>query len=387
MNCQNFEHIITDLARDILMDAATREQALAHAGDCAPCAAHLAAERTLSAGLRIFALDAAAEVAPPQQASARIESALLSAFRQHHGATKRVAATPSPESTISTTHASTDSNATTPHASPVAQASPQTTQEARSSIAAPVSIQEHVAASQQRARLRQSFSNRQSFLKFATAAAAVVIVALTTFFAARTWQADNAPTSFEQARREATADVAAPSAVTSVAETFETPNADELAAQSGGNKSVIDAAAAGLIEDSSEAEDEPRAIRQASTASWPRAVGTTTRTTNSRPHAGYSNAGMNAVAAAASDNRHARRAGQSSATGAVETEIATDFFPLAGAMTLRQTDSGHVVRVELPRSALASFGLPVNTERLGERVKADVLFGDDGIARAIRFVR
>ena len=30
--------------------------------------------------------------------------------------------------------------------------------------------------------------------------------------------------------------------------------------------------------------------------------------------------------------------------------------------------------------------LPVNYERAGERVKADVLLGDDGIARAIRFV-
>jgi hypothetical protein len=52
-----------------------------------------------------------------------------------------------------------------------------------------------------------------------------------------------------------------------------------------------------------------------------------------------------------------------------------------------QADGGHVVRVELPRSAMASFGLPVNFERAGGRVKADVLLGDDGIARAIRFVR
>jgi hypothetical protein len=41
----------------------------------------------------------------------------------------------------------------------------------------------------------------------------------------------------------------------------------------------------------------------------------------------------------------------------------------------------------LPRSALASLGLPMNVERANERVKADVLLGHDGLARAIRFVR
>jgi hypothetical protein len=46
-----------------------------------------------------------------------------------------------------------------------------------------------------------------------------------------------------------------------------------------------------------------------------------------------------------------------------------------------------MVRVELPRSAMASFGLPVNMDRANENVKADVLMGVDGLAHAIRFVR
>ena len=50
-------------------------------------------------------------------------------------------------------------------------------------------------------------------------------------------------------------------------------------------------------------------------------------------------------------------------------------------------EGGQIVRVEVPRSALASFGLPMNAERAGERVKADVVLGYDGVARAIRFVR
>ena len=65
-------------------------------------------------------------------------------------------------------------------------------------------------------------------------------------------------------------------------------------------------------------------------------------------------------------------------------EIATEFIPLG---QYAQTEEGHLVRVELPRSALASFGLPVNAESAGGRVKADVLLGEDGTARAIRFIR
>jgi hypothetical protein len=69
-----------------------------------------------------------------------------------------------------------------------------------------------------------------------------------------------------------------------------------------------------------------------------------------------------------------------------EAEIATDFFPLMN-RGAGQLDSGQIVRVELPRSALMSFGLPMNMDRAGERIKADVVFGNDGLARAIRFVR
>lgn len=69
------------------------------------------------------------------------------------------------------------------------------------------------------------------------------------------------------------------------------------------------------------------------------------------------------------------------------TEIATDFIPLMNREALAQMDGGQVMRVELPRSALMSFGLPMDMERAGERIKADVVVGNDGLARAIRFVR
>jgi len=68
-------------------------------------------------------------------------------------------------------------------------------------------------------------------------------------------------------------------------------------------------------------------------------------------------------------------------------EVATEFIPLVHAGQYAPAEEGHLVRVEVPRSALASFGLPVNAEAPGGRVKADVLMGQDGIARAIRFIR
>ena len=68
-------------------------------------------------------------------------------------------------------------------------------------------------------------------------------------------------------------------------------------------------------------------------------------------------------------------------------EIATDFIPLGYMNSASLQDGGHIVRVELPRSALVSFGLPVNMDRLNEKVKADVWLGVDGVAHAIRFVQ
>ena len=71
----------------------------------------------------------------------------------------------------------------------------------------------------------------------------------------------------------------------------------------------------------------------------------------------------------------------------VNSEIATDFIPLSYMSAANFQDGGQIVRVELPRSALANFGVPVNMDRYNEKVKADVLFGVDGLARAIRFVQ
>src|SRR5262249_45640778 len=75
-----------------------------------------------------------------------------------------------------------------------------------------------------------------------------------------------------------------------------------------------------------------------------------------------------------------------------DNEYMTDFFPLSYSNDQRDTESDEVIRVQvirvqMPRPALIAFGLPVNIERADVPVKADLLVGEDGMARAIRFVR
>jgi hypothetical protein len=69
-----------------------------------------------------------------------------------------------------------------------------------------------------------------------------------------------------------------------------------------------------------------------------------------------------------------------------EVELVTRFFPLREGEDLTALESLQVVRVELTSSALGEFGLLVEAETTNEPVKADVLVGQDGLARAIRFV-
>ena len=62
------------------------------------------------------------------------------------------------------------------------------------------------------------------------------------------------------------------------------------------------------------------------------------------------------------------------------------FIPLLDAEELETSDEVDVVRVEVPRSAMAALGFVVSAERASERVEADVAIGPDGLARAVRFV-
>jgi hypothetical protein len=68
----------------------------------------------------------------------------------------------------------------------------------------------------------------------------------------------------------------------------------------------------------------------------------------------------------------------------VASDTAGEFIALAGSSY--PMGDGMVVRVELPRSAPALVGLPLAGGDTSGTVTADVVLGQDGVARAIRFV-
>jgi hypothetical protein len=63
----------------------------------------------------------------------------------------------------------------------------------------------------------------------------------------------------------------------------------------------------------------------------------------------------------------------------------SEFVPWPGAATLPVFESGELVRVDLPVSVLPSLGL-VLPPTPAVAVKADVIVGQDGFARAVRLV-
>lgn len=63
-----------------------------------------------------------------------------------------------------------------------------------------------------------------------------------------------------------------------------------------------------------------------------------------------------------------------------------EFMTLPGAVGLPELESGTVVRIALPVGALPEYGLDIVTNGAKTTVEADVLVGQDGMARAIRLV-
>jgi hypothetical protein len=71
----------------------------------------------------------------------------------------------------------------------------------------------------------------------------------------------------------------------------------------------------------------------------------------------------------------------------IAREATTEFLPLFYGSV--PSSSTHVVRMEVSRASLAQFGL-ASAHDMGQAtgtVIADVLVGEDGLARAVRFVR
>ncbi len=89
----------------------------------------------------------------------------------------------------------------------------------------------------------------------------------------------------------------------------------------------------------------------------------------------------------AARRRTPRRSRAAHRVAAVETEATTEFFLLTDDAQHVPLESGQVVRVELPLSSLVPAEASAGDETARRMVKADLLIGQDGLARAIRFVR
>jgi hypothetical protein len=274
MNCQNFESIVNELARQQIMEANQREQALAHTSDCQVCALRLADERVLTQKLR-----AVSGEMNKMEAPARIETELLAAFRKHK-------------------------------------------------------------FSNQFTRRRRSVIHDWRYWATAAAAALLIVAGIAAMRSRPVPVAvENPyiPTSGPQ--------VAALNKNTQPPDTIVEPEIETLPKQG----TSLAGRYPGRHANSLSARSQTADSREKDSSATQR------ETTVAGNYSG--------------------------------DEVATDFLPVGYTSPMNLQDGGQVMRVELPRSALAGFGLPVNMNRVNERVKADVLVGRDGQARAIRFVQ
>ena len=267
MNCQNFETILIDLARDQMMEASLREQALAHKNECEACASRLDLEQQLTIGLR-----ALADEMKPLSASACIEQHLLEAFGEQ-------------KSLLPTASA----------------------------------------------------SGRGRYWLIAAAAAVLIAFGIATL----RWTLDR------------------PSEITA-----HTPT--DLKSKGVATVSPIE-----VVQPTSEPTP-----KQTMDVTQPRRKHSTRKPTKSASN----QSGI--VAKGLTGEIRTNDLGN-----AEQGEVTTEFLPLSYVSPMNLQEGGQLVRVELPRTAMTRLGLPVNMERYGERVKADVLVSADGLARAIRFVQ
>ncbi|HZS46579.1 MAG TPA: hypothetical protein VFC63_16000 [Blastocatellia bacterium] len=86
-------------------------------------------------------------------------------------------------------------------------------------------------------------------------------------------------------------------------------------------------------------------------------------------------------------HRHKTNAALTHGTSSTNSETTAEFIMLPTAGNLAPLESGQIVRVEVMRSTLIAIGFPMDAERANESIKADLLLGQDGVARAIRFLQ
>jgi hypothetical protein len=289
MNCQSFEGIVSELARDQNSDemqANLREGALVHLDECAACAQRLQDERALTRCFQEMARDMKALTVP-----ARVEEQLLKTFRQ--------------------------------------------------TFSVPVSSPAR-AMNRQRSEVRGQRSEIRGRRNRWIMAAAAVLLVVTGVAGLRRYVARQSQPGTGESEN-------------AVAQT--SPKA---------SPSTVNVGTTNLP-----TKPEQRLPDKAEHVS---------RRTNPRPRSRSFTHGGNT-------SRQVLATTPAAITSDTNREVATHFMPLGYAGPINLQDGGQLVRVELSRSAMLNMGLPVNMDRYGERVKADVLVGADGLARAIRFVQ
>ena len=76
--------------------------------------------------------------------------------------------------------------------------------------------------------------------------------------------------------------------------------------------------------------------------------------------------------------------GTSDGVTLVADSEAGDFTLLPGSLP-QDVDDSAIVRVGMQRGALSALGLPVNEERVSDWIQVDLLVGQDGLPKAVRF--
>jgi hypothetical protein len=117
-------------------------------------------------------------------------------------------------------------------------------------------------------------------------------------------------------------------------------------------------------------------------------LGTRTTSLEAANVAGNPTAGTttDAVAGGSTTPGESTSAVSASANQTDENEYAEEFVPVPYADDPAGLEGGAIVRVTLPRSALASFGLPFAESEGTDRVSADLIVSQDGTPQAIRLV-
>lgn len=111
------------------------------------------------------------------------------------------------------------------------------------------------------------------------------------------------------------------------------------------------------------------------------------RTTQAVSSAPAPNRVITPAGTAVSVNRQAIHEPRAHTASPQIAETATDFIRLPYTDPLLPTEQADVFRVQMPEAALATYGLPVDGSRLDSKIYADLVVGQDGVPRAIRFIR